>query len=175
MKLSTICLGVLLPNPRTGYEIQRIINTSLGHFQHASFGALYPALGALEAEKSVRSERAGSTGLGKRLYEITALGRETFQNRLREASGGEELRSDFLAAMYFCEQLSLDDITRLIDERLYRQRQERRELLALPLASMSDGQRLTVRYALAMKSAAIDFLQGEGRAIETAIQRERYQ
>jgi DNA-binding PadR family transcriptional regulator len=36
MQLSTLCLGVLLSGPKTGYEMQRTINGPLGHFQHAS-------------------------------------------------------------------------------------------------------------------------------------------
>jgi hypothetical protein len=39
---------------------------------------------------------------------------------------------------------------------------------------MTEGQRFTVRYTLSKTTAAIDFLQGEGRAMIMSIQRERY-
>jgi hypothetical protein len=123
----------------------------------------------------IKSTRIGSAGLGKRIHEITTPGRVVFEERLAETSSNEQTRSEFLSALYFCDQLGLDDITQLIDERLCEHRRERRRSLGLPMASMTEGQRFTIRYVLAMKTAAIEFLQGEGRAIETAIRRERYQ
>lgn len=174
MQLSTLCLGLLLAEPMTGYALKGKVIGALGHFQHASFGALYPALGSLEAGRFVTSDRSGSTGLGKRLYAITESGRGEFTERLAEVSAAENFRSDFLSALYFADQLALDDIERLIDERLANHRAERRRLLALPIASMTEGQRFTVRYALSMRNAAIEFLHGEGRASVAVIRHERY-
>jgi PadR family transcriptional regulator, regulatory protein AphA len=174
MDLSTICLGLLHEQPMTGYALQRRVASALGHFQHASLGALYPALGKLEAGEFVTSSRTGSEGLGKRMYAVTAKGRHIFDSRLGEASSVENFRSSFLSAMYFADRLPTDEIERLIDERLADHRAERRRLLALPISAMSEGQRFTIRYVLAMRSAAIDFLHGEGRAIAAVIQRARY-
>jgi PadR family transcriptional regulator AphA len=174
MDLSTICLGLLHEQPMTGYALQRCVTSALGHFQHASLGALYPALGKLEAGEFVTSSRTGSEGLGKRMYALTVKGRHIFDLRLGEASAAENFRSSFLSAMYFADRLPTDEIERLIDERLANHRAERRRLLALPISAMSEGQRFTIRYVLAMRSAAIDFLHGEGRAIAAVIHRERY-
>lgn len=174
MKLSTLCLGLLLENPLSGYGIHRRIKDAVGHFQHASFGALYPALGKLEAAGLVIGDRVNSRALGKRLYAVTDAGREKFDSLLVESSAAENFRSDFLSAMYFADRLALTEIERLIDQRLADHRDQRHQLLALPLSSMTEGQRFTVRYALARATAAIEFLQGEGRAIFAAIQRERY-
>ncbi len=51
-----ICLGVLYSGSKSGYELHKTINTDLKHFQTASFGALYPALGKLEAKKFIASD-----------------------------------------------------------------------------------------------------------------------
>jgi len=82
MQLSTLCLGLLLTEAMTGYALQRKVIGALGHLQHASFGALYSALGSLEVGGFVTSARSGSTALGKRLCGITVSGRAEFTERL---------------------------------------------------------------------------------------------
>lgn len=171
MNLSTLCLGLLIEAPLTGYGLHKRVREAVGHFQHASFGALYPALGKLEAASFVTAQQVGSGGLGKRMYAITDSGREIFAKRLLKSSAAETFRSDFLSAMYFADDLPLVEIERLVDQRLADNREQRRYLLALPISSMTEGQRFTVRYALVRVTAAIDFLQGEGRAIIMAMQR----
>lgn len=174
MNLSTLCLGLLLDGPLTGYELSRLVEERLGHFQHASFGALYPALGKLDAAGLVTSDRRGRNALSKRMYAITDEGRARFDAELVQSSASETFRSEFLSAMHFADRLPLTEIERLVDRKLADAREQRRRLLALPISSMTEGQRFTIRYSLAKNSAEIDFLQGEGRAMVTAIQRSRY-
>ena len=173
MNLATVCLGILLSGQKTGYQIQTTINTSMAHFHHASLGAIYPALGNLEARDFVTASLRPRKGLSKRLYQITPAGRNYFESQMHSTSAAEWFRSEFLTAFYFAGHLNNDDVSRLIDDRLSAHRRERQSLLALPISSLSEGQRFTVRYVLALKSAAIDFLKGEGRAIETAILRQQ--
>lgn len=174
MTLSTLCLGLLLDGALTGYALCRLVEEKLGHFQHASFGALYPALGKLEAAGLVNAERNGATALSKRMYAITDKGRLRFDAELNQSAASETFRSEFLSAMHFADRLPMSDIERLVDQKLADAREQRRKLLALPISSMTEGQRFTVRYALVKTTASIDFLQGEGRAMITSIQRERY-
>ncbi len=163
-----------MEGPLSGYDLQQRVARNLGHFQHASFGALYPALGKLRAEGCVNTDRAGETGLAKCTYEITDKGREKFDLELGKTTDGESFRSQFLSAMYFADRLDGGDLERLVDQRLADHREQRRRLLALPLSSMTEGQRFTVRYALARINASIDFLHGEGRAIIASIRRDGY-
>jgi PadR family transcriptional regulator, regulatory protein AphA len=174
MNLSTLCLGVLLDAPLSGYGLHRLIKDAVGHFQHASFGALYPALGKLEAAGFINGDQVNSRSLGKRMYAITDPGRQEFDDRLLKSTADENFRSSFLSAMYFADRLPIAEMERLIDQKLADHRDQRHHLLALPISSMTEGQRFTVRYALVQKTAAIEFLQGEGRAIIAAIRREHY-
>lgn len=174
MKLTTLCLGLLINGPLSGYALRQLVEERLGHFQHASFGALYPALGKLEASGLVSVDRTGSSALAKRMYAITDKGREKFDDELAQSTASESFRSEFLSAMHFADRLPLIEIERLVDQKLADAREARRRLLALPISAMTEGQRFTVRYALTTTSAAIEFLQGEGRAMVTSIQRERY-
>ena len=48
MDIKTLCLGVLSRCDATGYEIKKAFEEGpFGHIHAASFGAIYPALGAL--------------------------------------------------------------------------------------------------------------------------------
>lgn len=76
MKLSTLCLGLLLDFPLSGYGIHRRIGETVGHIQHASFGALYPALGKLLAADLVRVAQTRTGDLGMKTYAITDAGRD---------------------------------------------------------------------------------------------------
>ena len=67
----------------------------------------------------------------------------------------------------------MDDVHRLVDDRLAGLRREQRRLRGLPTTDMTEGQRFTIRYALTVTRASIAFLEHEGRAIVTSMQRER--
>jgi len=84
-----------------------------------------------------------------------------FTERLAEAPTAKNFRSNFLSAVYFSDQLAVHDIEQLINERLANHRAERHRLLALPIALMTEGQQFTVRYALSVRNAIIEFLHGE--------------
>lgn len=166
-----MCLGVLSFGKGSGYQIRRTILESFGHFQNASLGALYPAIGKLLAEGRIAAVDEKSGPLERRVYQITQAGLDELQDQLKAPPAGEDFRSEFLTAMYFAHLMDNNTIVSLIDSRLGALQEEQRRLLNLPISQMSEGQRFTVRYRQAMTRAAIDFLHYEGRAIVTAIDR----
>ena len=171
IKLETICLGILYKGPQSGYEIHKVINTALKSFKSASFGALYPALGKLEVSRFISSTRDANNNqahsLPMRKYAITGEGRTRFGKMIGSSSAEEKTTSDFLTALYFGEHLSADTISRLIDERLSTLQNNYRDLISSPISTMTNGQRFTVRYTMAINKAATAFLKGEGRAIQS--------
>ena len=72
MKLDIFCLGILSERNYSGYELHKLINTTLSHLRQASFGALYPALTRLQVKgfvhgttgKNEASKGSGSSGGG---------------------------------------------------------------------------------------------------------------
>lgn len=176
IKLETICLGILYEGPQSGYEIHKTINTDLKNFKTASFGALYPALGKLEVKKFIRSNRDANTNpnqsLPIRKYAITDEGKIRFGKMIRSSSAEEKVTSDFLTALYFGEHLGSGTISRLIDQRLSTLQTNYRDLLSRPISTMTNGQRFTARYTMAINKAATDFLKGEGRAIQSIMMKE---
>ena len=172
--IKTICLGALSFGDATGYEIRKTINTDYAHFAGASIGGLYPALGGLLAKKLVESRDNAAKSVDRKVYAITDAGRAAFVEQLKATDGVEVLRSDFLASMYFARHLDVEDLRALAARRLADLHGEVRALRQLPSVGMTEGERFTVRYALAIRQAAISFLEGEGRAIVNAEERAHY-
>ncbi|MBU0725630.1 MAG: PadR family transcriptional regulator [Alphaproteobacteria bacterium] len=169
-----LCLGVLSLGEATGYEIRKRLKAYFGPYQGVSYGALYPALAKLLASgEVVSSEAAAASTLEKRSYKITEKGRESLHSSLDTARGQEQVRSEFMAAMFFADQLKKDTLDRLIDERLAELRGDMAQFQGFRGSPGTEGQRFVSRYGQVLCRAAIDFLQGEGRAIASAIERDR--
>ena len=172
MDVGTLCLGVLSFGDTSGYGIRKAVEDWFRHFGQASLGAIYPALAKLTAKGAVEVIGAPDAPLEKRVFRITEAGRRRLADAAAACDGSETVRSPFLAGMFFAHLLSMDDVHRLVDERVAGLRGEQRRLRGLPAEAMTEGQRFTIRYSQAVIAAAINFLEHEGRAIVNAIERE---
>ncbi|MDF1791711.1 MAG: PadR family transcriptional regulator [Thalassobaculaceae bacterium] len=173
MDVRTLCLGVLSFGETSGYGIRKAVEDWFGHFAHASLGAIYPALAKAVAKGEIEVVGPVDVALEKRVFRLTDIGRASLVGSVSAASGEEILRSPFMTAMFFAHLIDMDDVHRVVDERLAGLRREQRRLRGLPSTDMTEGQRFTIRYALAMTGAAIAFMEREGRAMVTAIDREK--
>ncbi len=172
MDVGTLCLGVLSFGDTTGYGIRKAVADWFKHFGQASLGAIYPALAKLTARGAIEVIGAPDAPLEKRVFRITARGRDELAAAAAACDGSESVRSPFLAGMFFAHLLGMDDVHRLFDERIAGLRGEQRRLRGLPAETMTEGQRFTIRYSQAVIGAAIQFLEREGRAIVNAIERD---
>lgn len=90
-----ILLGFIGAEPRSGYELKRLFQTTPAAVYQPSDGALYPALKRLEARGFLRAESAASGRRVRRVYEATAKGRASTRRWVREpvepASVGRDL------------------------------------------------------------------------------------
>ncbi|MFL6099290.1 MAG: helix-turn-helix transcriptional regulator [Actinomycetales bacterium] len=86
--LDLAVLGLLHESPLHGYELRKRLNALLGSFRALSYGTLYPCLKSLVARGWIVESAAGATpgaGRAKVVYELTADGKEQFQDLLGEA------------------------------------------------------------------------------------------
>ena len=161
----------------SGYEIHKVINTALAHLRQASFGALYPALNRLQAKEFISSKATTrdhlNEGLGKKVFAITDKGRAYFKAEIKKVTAAEVVNSDFLSALHFSDSLTSNELSMLLDERLADLQKEQRRLLKLPITDISEGQRFAIRYTLSQISAAVTFLKGEGKAIQTSMSKQQ--
>jgi DNA-binding PadR family transcriptional regulator len=96
-------LGALSVEPMTGYEIQRGIEASIGHFWSESYGQIYPVLKELERSALVTSEPT-PTGRGRR-FTITEAGRDALRELLLDLGDPPPPRNTLLLQLFFGRQL----------------------------------------------------------------------
>ena len=89
--LDLAVLGLLHESPMHGYELRKRLNAVLGSFRALSYGTLYPCLkslvgrGWIVASSALTPPAASTSGRAKVVYELTAEGKERFQELLGEA------------------------------------------------------------------------------------------
>ncbi|MDP9220386.1 MAG: PadR family transcriptional regulator [Actinomycetota bacterium] len=90
--LDLAVLGLLHESPMHGYELRKRLNAVLGAFRALSYGTLYPCLKDLvsrgwivESSQATSAAATPSSGRAKVVYELTAEGKERFQELLAEA------------------------------------------------------------------------------------------
>ncbi|MBL8599384.1 MAG: helix-turn-helix transcriptional regulator [Devosia sp.] len=120
MNVRTICLSILYDGEATGYEIRKLsVEGEYSYFIDASYGAIYPALQKLEADKFVTSRVARQDGRpSKKIYSITELGRREFINSLFDKLGADEYRSEFMLFARFAPELPQSLVIQRLNERL---------------------------------------------------------
>ena len=96
-------LGFLMESEMTGYDLKRRFRDPIGFFYRASDGSLYPALKKLEHEGMVtmRAEQRGQRA--RKVYAITAKGRERFLRTLREPAQPIFVYDEAQVKIYFAQ------------------------------------------------------------------------
>ena len=127
-------LGLIALEPRSGYDVKRIVDKSIRHFWAASYGQIYPELRRLEEAGWIEGEDSPNGGRRRTIYRITPAGRKG----LREWEHGEEtrieLRDESLLRLFFADTLPREDALGLVQAR----REGYRQMLAY-LRGLDDG------------------------------------
>jgi DNA-binding PadR family transcriptional regulator len=172
--LEIAVLGLLNESPMHGYELRKRLATLLGAFRAFSYGSLYPTLRrlleagwiseepSLDAVSGVRSRR------GKRVYRLTAEGKEHFAELLADV--GPEAFDDegFGARLAFFAQTRSDIRLQILEGRR-RRVEERRDGMRSSLARTSE--RLD-RYTRELQQHGLDSVDREVRWLDELIQHE---
>jgi len=102
---SEALLGLLTIEPMSGYDLGLVIRESIGHFWNESYGQIYPNLKRLAAEGLVASKRERQEGKpDRRIYSITAKGRERLAAWLAIPPQPEIPRNELLLKLFFGAQ-----------------------------------------------------------------------
>jgi DNA-binding PadR family transcriptional regulator len=114
-------LGVLTLGPKSGYDIKKFIERSVGNFWRESYGQIYPTLKKLDAEGLVSHEVEGQEGRPDRfVYRISNKGRRELRDWLVQPVEIEIPRHELLLKLFFGTQVptdaNLDHIAQYRDE-----------------------------------------------------------
>jgi PadR family transcriptional regulator, regulatory protein AphA len=100
-----VILGFTCDEPRSGYEIKALVDTSTRFFWAASYGQIYPELKRLAEMGLVVGSDTPTGGRKRTVYEITADGEEELKAWLRRPPETYELRDEGLLKLFFAEVL----------------------------------------------------------------------
>jgi DNA-binding PadR family transcriptional regulator len=174
--LEIAVLGLLSESPMHGYELRKRLASLLGTFRAFSYGSLYPTLRRLSEagwiSEEAPMEASGSAARsrrGKRVYRLTADGKEHFAKLLAEV--GPEAFDDegFGARLAFFAQ-TRSDIRMQILEGRRRRVEERRDGMRSALARA--GERLD-RYTRDLHEHGLESVDREVRWLTELIEKER--
>jgi DNA-binding PadR family transcriptional regulator len=174
--LELAVLGLLHEAPMHGYELRKQLGLRLGGFRVFSYGSLYPALRRLtragliveDAERSV-SEPGGWSRRSRRVYRITAEGKERLSELLAEAGPQAWDDEGFGVHLAFFSRTPAETRMRILEGRR-RTVEERREGLRAAIARA--GEQID-RYTQQLHQLGLDTCEREVRWLNELIATER--
>jgi len=174
MNVRTLCLGILSMREATGYEIKKMVEEGIfSHFIDASYGSIYPALAQLlkEGLVSVRTEATEDGRPPRKVYAITAQGREAFRQALASDPARDKFKSEFLFQILFMEHIDPAQLALIYDAYIAEQEAELarcEEACELP---DSPGAHFVRDYGRVVLSTLIDFLKERREEMQAAFLR----
>jgi PadR family transcriptional regulator AphA len=124
MDVKTLCLGLLTVNEACGYDLKKTFETSFKHFFPAGYGSIYPALADLAESGLVNCREIPQVGKpDRKVYRITEAGEKAFIDALNRTDPQHKLRSEFLAMIYFSDQIDDARLADLLDDRVQKLRE----------------------------------------------------
>jgi DNA-binding PadR family transcriptional regulator len=183
--LEIAVLGLLNESPMHGYELRKRLATLLGTFRAFSYGSLYPTLrrlteaGWLTEEpaldeptnlgQSGRDGRPVRSRRGKRVYRLTAEGKEHLADLLSEVGPDAFDEEGFGARLAFFAQTRTEIRLQILEGRR-RRVQEQREGLSSALART--GERVD-RYTRQLHEHGLESVDREVRWLSELIEHEQ--
>jgi DNA-binding PadR family transcriptional regulator len=175
--LELAVLGLLHRTPMHGYELRKQLDTVLGAFRALSYGSLYPCLQELLAKGLIAEEhdeaaspaRTRAPGRLRKVYRLTADGKERLQDLLGE--GGPPAWEDdgFGVRFAFFGQTRADVRLRILEGRRSRL-EERMEAIR---AAFTRTRERVDRYTLELHRHGLESVEREVRWLNELIASER--
>ncbi|WAX55237.1 PadR family transcriptional regulator [Jatrophihabitans cynanchi] len=173
--LEIAVLGLLGESPMHGYELRKRLSTLLGTFRAFSYGSLYPTLrrlseaGWISEEEPIEPPSGARSRRGKRVYRLTAEGKEHLADLLAEVGPDAFDDDGFGARLAFFAQTRSDIRLQVLEGRR-RRVEEQRDGMKSTLART--GERLD-RYTRELHEHGLESVDREVRWLTELIEHER--
>ncbi|MFZ1084919.1 MAG: PadR family transcriptional regulator [Terracidiphilus sp.] len=136
-----VLLGLLTIESMSGYDLGQTIRTSVGFIWNESYGQIYPNLKKLAALGCVSAKTERQKGKpDKRIYSITAKGRERLVEWLAVEPQPEIARNELLLKLFFGAQVSPEISIEHVERMMKRERAFLREFRRIELEEISKNQ-----------------------------------
>ncbi len=113
-KTDYVILGILARGPASGYDIRQFVKQTIGYFWQESYGQIYPSLKRLAGDRCVTFvEQKEGARPAKKIYQITASGRQRLRDWLALDYEPQPVRQELLLKMFFVAE---GDKQRLIEQ-----------------------------------------------------------
>ena len=110
-------LGMLSAGPKSGYEIKKGIDSTLGNFWRENFGHIYPILRRLEEAELAKGEAVAQIGRPQsRKYTITPKGLALLREWLLQPTDPMAFRHELLLKFFFSGQISGEEQKKMVRE-----------------------------------------------------------
>lgn len=109
MSLKYTILIALSEGPKSGYDVAKLFDKTIGFFWRARHSQIYRELGKLKEKQWATSKEIEQSGKPNRVvFTITEEGREALLNWSREPCEPQELKDDFLIQLYRLESIDIE-------------------------------------------------------------------
>ena len=151
-----VLLGLLMAEPRHGYELYQQFSQDLGRVWELGLSKLYAQLKQLEEAGLVEAQMEPQPSRpARKVYHLTPEGRAVFLEWVRQPTPYlRHIRVEFLARLYFFQQLALDGL----DELVARQQ-------AVCRAQVARFERLTAETDNEFRRCVLEFRRGQLEAV----------
>jgi len=167
--LELALLGLLREAPVHGYELRKQLVLRLGGLRAYSYGSLYPALRRLTRAGLIVEESGSPAKRARKVYRITAEGKERFDEMLAEAGPHAWDDEGFGVHLAFFASTPTETRMRILEGRR-RCVEERREGMRSALAKA--GEQID-RYTRQLQQLGLDSCEREVRWLNELIENEK--
>jgi DNA-binding PadR family transcriptional regulator len=146
-------LGLLTKGPRSGYDLAKKADESVGHVWSPARSQIYAVLPRLVRAGLATSRRVAQSGRpDKQVYRITTKGRDAVQEWLESS---EDRDDTFLLRVFFGDLMSKQALTNLIERRRRLARERLAEYREIERRGPDAHPYLTLRWGFAYERARI--------------------
>lgn len=125
-------LGLLTLGPQSGYDLRKTAEATLGAFWHEGFAQVYASLEVFEAQGLAEVVTSEARSRRRRVYALTARGRQVFQEWLeRPVEAYDFHRHELLVKVFFGRLLAPEILGGHLEAYRQAQAEARRRLEAL--------------------------------------------
>lgn len=176
-------LGFLATKPRSGYDLKKAIEKSIGFFWSESYGQIYPILSQLVKDGHATKLPADQTsGRKRQQYTITPDGAKELKNWIELTADPQTFRNEMLLKIFFGNQASPEaSLKHLMDFKRHQ-----KELLATfsgfksTLPDLTDQPlnqyaylQATINYGIVMTEASLKWADETAKLLKPALKKDK--